>query len=158
MESKKKQSREPKEWMAETAKYTLAGAGVGLFVSAFQTAYAPRKGGSALDVVKKYSGTIGFMAAMGGIFAGVDAAVAQVRGKDDYVNNAVAGCAAGFIAGIRQRSIPAALGGCAFFATVMGTYEATGGFEGKMHGMTREEREEHRAKLIASVDDLKKHQ
>ncbi|KAJ2777467.1 hypothetical protein H4R18_005145 [Coemansia javaensis] len=149
-------SADKKDWKAEAATYTLGGAGVGLFVSAFQTAYSPRKGGSALDMFKRYGGTIGFMAAMGGIFAGVEAAAAQIRDKDDYVNPAVAGCAAGFVAGIRQRSIPAAFGACAFFAAAMGTYEYSGGFEGKMHGMTREQREELRAGLFASKKDLEK--
>ncbi|KAJ2308391.1 hypothetical protein H4R23_004856 [Coemansia sp. Cherry 401B] len=93
---------------------------------------------------------------MGGIFAGVDAVVSEVRGKDDYVNSAVAGCAAGLVAGIRKRSIPAALGSCAFFATAMGTYDFSGGFEGKMHGMTRDQRDEYRAGLFASAEDLKK--
>ncbi|KAJ2780176.1 hypothetical protein GGI15_003631 [Coemansia interrupta] len=153
----KTQHDEPKDWKKETAKYTLGGAGLGLFVSAFQTAYSPAKGGSALDVFTKHGGTIGFMAAMGGVFAGVDAATAEIRGKDDYVNSAVAGCAAGLIAGVRKRSIPAALGGCAFFATAMGTYDYSGGFEGKMHGMTRTQRDEYRAGLFASAEDLKKH-
>ncbi|KAJ2723797.1 hypothetical protein GGI07_002416 [Coemansia sp. Benny D115] len=145
-----------KDWKMETAKYTLGGAAVGLFASAFQTAYGPSKGGSALDVFTKHGGTIGFMAAMGGIFAGVDAAVSEIRGKDDYVNSAVAGCAAGLVAGVRKRSIPAALGGCAFFATAMGTYDYSGGFEGKMHGMTRKQRDEYRAGLFASTEDLAK--
>ncbi|KAJ2762816.1 hypothetical protein IWQ56_004963 [Coemansia nantahalensis] len=145
-----------KDWKTAAATYTLGGAGFGLFVSAFQTAYAPRKGGSALDVFGKYGSTIGFMAAMGGIFAGVDAAAAQIRGKDDYVNSAVAGCAAGLVAGIRKHSIPAALGSCAFFAAAMGTYDYSGGFEGKMHGMTRTQREEYRAGLFASEKDLQK--
>ncbi|KAJ2083290.1 hypothetical protein H4R24_000937 [Coemansia sp. RSA 988] len=147
---------EERDWKAETVKYTLGGAGLGLFVSSFQTAYSPRKSGGALDVFKKYGGTIGYMAAMGGVFAGVDAATAQIRGKDDYVNSAIAGCAAGFIAGIRKRSIPAAVGGCAFFATAMGTYDYSGGFDGKMHGMTREERDEYRAGLFASEKDMKR--
>ncbi|KAJ1733233.1 hypothetical protein LPJ61_001662 [Coemansia biformis] len=147
---------EKRDWKAAAVTYTLGGAGVGLFVSAFQTAYAPRKGGTGLDVLTKYGGTIGFMAAMGGIFAGVDAAAAQIRGKDDYLNSAAAGCAAGLIAGIRKRSIPAAVGSCAFIATTMGTYDYSGGFEGKMHGMTRTQREEHRAGLFASQKDLEK--
>ncbi|KAJ2159644.1 hypothetical protein GGF46_002889 [Coemansia sp. RSA 552] len=145
-----------KDWKTETAKYTLGGAGVGLFVSAFQTAYSPRKGGAALDVFKKYGGTIGYMAAMGGVFAGVDAAVSQIRGKNDYVGSAIGGCAAGLIAGARKRSIPAALGSCAFFATAMGTYDYSGGFEGTMHGMTREQRDEYRMGLFASEEDLRK--
>ncbi|KAJ1965380.1 hypothetical protein GGI12_000812 [Dipsacomyces acuminosporus] len=149
-------SHEPRDWKTETAKYTLGGAGVGLFASAFQTAYAPRKGGSALDVFTKHGSTIGFMAAMGGVFAGVDAAAAQIRGKEDFVNSTIAGCAAGLIAGARKRSIPAALGGCAFFGTAMGTYEYSGGFEGKMHGMSREQRDEYRSGLFASAEDLKK--
>ncbi|KAI8325118.1 NADH dehydrogenase 1 alpha subcomplex [Martensiomyces pterosporus] len=148
-------AHEPRDWKSETAKYTLGGAGVGLFASAFQTAYSSSKG-SALDVFTKHGGTIGFMAAMGGVFAGVDAASAQIRGKEDFVNSAIAGCAAGLIAGIRKRSIPAALGSCAFFGTAMGTYEYSGGFEGKMHGMTREQRDEYRSGLFASAEDLRK--
>ncbi|KAI9471174.1 hypothetical protein LPJ78_004223 [Coemansia sp. RSA 989] len=149
---------EKKDWKSEAAKYTLGGAGAGLFVSAFQTAYSPRQGGKAMDMFKKFGGTITFMAAMGGIFAGVDAAVSEARQKDDYVNSAVAGCAAGLVAGIRKRSIPAALGSCAFFGTAMGVYDMSGGFEGKMHGMTRDERDEYRAGLFASAEDLKKKQ
>ncbi|KAJ1852948.1 hypothetical protein GGH12_005167 [Coemansia sp. RSA 1822] len=150
------ETHEKRDWKLEAAKYTLGGAGAGLFVSAFQTAYSPRKGGKASDIFKRFGGTVTFMAAMGGIFAGVDAAMAEVRGQDDYVNSAVAGCAAGLIAGIRKRSIPAALGGCAFFATAMGSYEMSGGFEGKMHGMSRDERDEYRAGLFASTEDMKK--
>ncbi|KAJ1993885.1 hypothetical protein GGI04_005892 [Coemansia thaxteri] len=149
-------AHEERDWKLETAQYTLGGAGVGLVVSAFQTAYAPGKGGSALDMFRKHGGTIGFMAAMGGVFAGVDAAVSEIRGKDDHVNSAIAGCAAGLIAGARKRSIPAALGSCAFFATAMGTYQFSGGFEGAMHGMTREQRDDYRAGLFASAEDLKK--
>ncbi|KAJ2709105.1 hypothetical protein H4R19_004415 [Coemansia spiralis] len=149
-------SEEKKDWKAAAVTYTLGGAGVGLFVSAFQTAYAPRAGGTALDVFGKYGGTIGFMAAMGGVFAGVDAAAAQIRGKDDYLNSAAAGCAAGIVAGMRKRSIPAAVGSCAFIAATMGTYDYSGGFEGKMHGMSRTEREEYRAGLFASQKDLEK--
>ncbi|KAJ2351128.1 hypothetical protein GGF43_004121, partial [Coemansia sp. RSA 2618] len=77
-------TQEKRDWKSEAATYTLGGAGVGLFVAAFQTAYSPRKGGKASDVFKKFGGTIGFMAAMGGIFAGVDAAAAEIRGKEDY--------------------------------------------------------------------------
>ncbi|KAJ2689105.1 hypothetical protein IWW39_001744 [Coemansia spiralis] len=131
---------EERDWKLETAKYTLGGAGIGMLASAFQTAYAPTK----------------TVAAMGGVFAGVDAAAAQIRGKDDYKNSAIAGCAAGLIAGARQRSIPAALGSCAFFAASMATYEYSGGFEGAMHGMTREQRDEYRAGIFASAADLRK--
>ncbi|KAJ1940560.1 hypothetical protein FBU59_003774, partial [Linderina macrospora] len=112
----------------------------------------------ALSVFTQHGSTIGFMAAMGGVFAGVDAASAQIRGKEDFVNSAVAGCAAGMIAGIRKRSIPAGIGGCLFFGTTMGTYEYSGGFEGKMKGMTREQRDEYRSGLFASAEDLKKSQ
>lgn len=148
-------THEHKDWKTETAKYTVGGAGVGLLVGAFQTAYAPREGGSAMDMFGKYRSTIGYMAAMGGVFAGVDAAMSEVRGKEDYVNSVVAGCAAGLIAGARKRSIPVALGSCAFFATAMGTYDYSGGFQGSMSGMTREQRDEYRSGLFASAKDLK---
>ncbi|KAJ2614956.1 hypothetical protein EV177_001790 [Coemansia sp. RSA 1804] len=145
----------PKDWKMETAKYALGGAGIGLFVSAFQTAYSPRKGGSALDLFGKFGGTIWFLGAMGGAYAGVSAATEQIRGKDDYLNDVAGGCAAGLIAGLRKRSIPVALGSCAFFAASMGTYEYSGGLQGKMHGMSREERDEYRASFFASENDFR---
>ncbi|KAJ2550399.1 hypothetical protein EV175_004085 [Coemansia sp. RSA 1933] len=152
------QQTELKDWKLETAKYALCGTGVGLFASAFQTAFSSRKGGGAMDMFKVYGSTIWFLAAMGGIFAGTNAAAAQIRGKNDYLNDAAGGCAAGMIAGLRKRSIPAALGGCAFFATTMATYEYSGGVLGTMHGMTREQRDEHRSRLFATAEELRRNQ
>ena len=42
------------------------------------------------------------LAAMGATFAFTDAFVANQRQKDDAFNGAVAGCAAGFLAGIKS--------------------------------------------------------
>jgi hypothetical protein len=41
---------------------------------------------------------------MGGTFALTDSWVANVRRKDDHLNGVAAGCAAGFLAGIRGMS------------------------------------------------------
>ena len=43
-------------------------------------------------------------AAMGATFAATESIVANTREKNDYLNGAAGGCAAGFLAGIRGTS------------------------------------------------------
>lgn len=45
---------------------------------------------------------------------------------DDWANGAAGGCAAGFTAGVKARSLPMAIGACAGMATLIGTFEAAG--------------------------------
>ena len=45
---------------------------------------------------------------------------------DDALNAAAGGCAAGFIAGVRARSLPLAFGACAAMGTAIGTFSAAG--------------------------------
>lgn len=42
------------------------------------------------------------------------------------MNAAAGGCAAGFIAGVRARSLPLAFGACAAMGTAIGTFSAAG--------------------------------
>jgi hypothetical protein len=42
------------------------------------------------------------------------------------LNAAAGGCAAGFIAGVRARSLPLAFGACAAMGTAIGTFSAAG--------------------------------
>lgn len=65
-------------------------------------------------------------AAMGGIFSYTDATVANFRQKDDAINGAVGGCAAGLVLGAAARSVPMMFGGCASLAALIGTFDAAG--------------------------------
>ncbi|GAC97462.1 mitochondrial import inner membrane translocase subunit [Pseudozyma hubeiensis SY62] len=65
-------------------------------------------------------------AAMGGIFSYTDSTVANFRQKDDAVNGAIGGCAAGFVLGAAARSVPMMFGGCASLAALIGTFDAAG--------------------------------
>lgn len=63
---------------------------------------------------------------MGGIFSYTDSTVANFRQKDDAVNGAIGGCAAGFVLGAAARSVPMMFGGCASLAALIGTFDAAG--------------------------------
>ena len=65
-----------------------------------------------MGIFTRTGGTIGLFAAMGASFAFVDRTMANARETEDAINGAAAGCAAGFIAGLKNRSIPQAFGGC----------------------------------------------
>lgn len=63
---------------------------------------------------------------MGGIFSYTDSTVANFRQKDDAVNGAIGGCAAGVVLGAAARSVPMMFGGCASLAALIGTFDAAG--------------------------------
>ncbi|RSH92199.1 hypothetical protein EHS25_008614 [Saitozyma podzolica] len=107
------------------SKVTLQSAGVGLLVSAVQNALEKHDKG-AMGIVTRTGGTIAFFAAMGFSFSYTQAAVANLRATDDALNSAAGGCAAGFIAGVRARSLPMAFGACAAMGTMIGTFSAAG--------------------------------
>ncbi|TXT07248.1 hypothetical protein VHUM_03418 [Vanrija humicola] len=107
------------------SRVTLQSAGVGLLVSAVQNALDKHDRG-AMGVVTRTGGTIGFFAAMGFAYSFTQSFVSNTRETDDALNGAAGGCAAGFIAGVRARSLPIAVGACAGMATLIGTFEAAG--------------------------------
>jgi hypothetical protein len=88
---------------------------------------------------------------------------------DDALNAAAGGCAAGFIAGVRARSLPLAFGACAAMGTAIGTFSAAGNvsalstfqwFQTDKQSLTgtdrmsipRPEREERRLKFFKQRD------
>ena len=114
-------SYEPKPTLERTFRATLQAGAVGLVLSTVQNALGKHAHG-AMGVVTRTGGTIGFfgntiqyslffynsnifyyLAAMGAVFAFTDAVVANERQKNDALNGAAAGCAAGFLTGIRCR-------------------------------------------------------
>jgi hypothetical protein len=114
-------SYEPKPTLKQTFRITLQAGTVGLVLSTVQNALGKHRHG-AMGVVTRTGGTIGFfgntiqyslflynsnifyhLAAMGATFAFTEAFVANEREKNDALNGAAAGCAAGFLTGIRCR-------------------------------------------------------
>ncbi|KAJ9479357.1 Complex I-B14.7 [Pseudozyma hubeiensis] len=102
-----------------------ASAGAGLLVSAIQNSVQTHNKG-ALGVFTRTGSTIALFTAMGGIFSYTDSTVANFRQKDDAVNGAIGGCAAGFVLGAAARSVPMMFGGCASLAALIGTFDAAG--------------------------------
>ncbi|KAF9518310.1 hypothetical protein BS47DRAFT_334909 [Hydnum rufescens UP504] len=64
---------------------------------------------------------------MGATFALGESVVANIRQTNDPLNGVAGGCAAGFLAGIRARSFPIALGSCVVLGGMIGTLDASGG-------------------------------
>ncbi|KZT37425.1 hypothetical protein SISSUDRAFT_1022938 [Sistotremastrum suecicum HHB10207 ss-3] len=116
---------EPKKAVASAVTMGLYSGGVGLFISTIQNALGSHNRG-ALGVFTRTGGTIGFFAVMGATFALSEAVVGNLRSKNDALNAAAGGCAAGLVAGARARSVPLGLGSCLAIGALMGAFDATG--------------------------------
>ncbi|KAF5374813.1 hypothetical protein D9758_000337 [Tetrapyrgos nigripes] len=108
-------------------------AAVGTVVSTLQNALGSHSRGAA-GVFTRSGSTITFFTAMGAAFAFTESMVANQREKNDAINGAAGACAAGFLAGIRARSLPVSLAGCAFLGTVVGLFDQAGQFTGNRAG------------------------
>ncbi|KAG6842261.1 hypothetical protein C0991_000231 [Blastosporella zonata] len=129
---------DPKPTLKYASVIGLQAGAVGVFVSAIQNALGSHSAG-AMGFVTRTGGTIALFAGMGATFALTESLVANQRRKDDHVNGAAGACAAGFLAGIRARSIPMAVGGCVVLGAAMGTFDYSGQLSGEA-GVTQEER------------------
>ncbi|KAI0669807.1 hypothetical protein C8Q78DRAFT_976537 [Trametes maxima] len=116
---------DPKPSLQYASAVGLQAAGVGALVSAIQNALGTHTSGAA-GFLTRTGGTIGFFAAMGATFALTESVVANQREVDDALNGAAGGCAAGFLAGIRARSLPLAVASCAVLGTAIGTLDYNG--------------------------------
>ncbi|KAJ7706240.1 hypothetical protein B0H17DRAFT_1036363 [Mycena rosella] len=72
-----------------------------------------------------FLGPVGILTAVGATFAVTEAVVANQRETDDAMNGAAGACAAGFLLGLRSRSLPAAIGACTLMGGMMGMYDYT---------------------------------
>ena len=70
----------------------------GLLVSSIQNSLSKHNAG-AMGIFTRTGGTIALFTVMGGVFSFTDSFVANSREKNDSVNGAVGGCAAGLVAG-----------------------------------------------------------
>ncbi|KAI8990521.1 hypothetical protein BD414DRAFT_413709 [Trametes punicea] len=116
---------DPKPTLRYASAVGLQAAGIGALVSAVQNALGRHSSGAA-GFLTRTGGTIGFFAAMGATFALTESVVANQRQVDDPLNGAAGACAAGFLAGIRARSLPMAVATCAVLGTAMGTLDYNG--------------------------------
>jgi len=131
---------EPRPSLRYASIAGLQAAGVGAFVSAIQNALGTHSRGAS-GFFTRTGGTIGFFAAMGFTFALTDAVVANTREKDDALNGVAGGCAAGFLAGIRARSLPMAVASCAVLGAAVGTFDYGGkNIAGSREPETQEEK------------------
>ncbi|CAK5280513.1 unnamed protein product [Mycena citricolor] len=95
---------------------------------------------------------IGLFTAVGATYAFTEATVANAREVDDSINSAAGACAAGFLLGLSQRSLPMAVGTC----SVMGSfaylqqYTKTDG-----HGVKKPDAEKSFFKSSSPFDDVK---
>ncbi|KDR84927.1 hypothetical protein GALMADRAFT_233397 [Galerina marginata CBS 339.88] len=128
---------EAKSPLQEAARIGLQGGVVGLVLSSIQNALGTHSYG-AMGVLTRTGGTIGFFAAMGATFKFTETFVANERQKSDALNGAAGGCAAGFLAGVRARSIPMALGGCILLGGAIATFDYSGQLGGD--STTKEEK------------------
>ncbi|GJJ68815.1 NADH dehydrogenase (ubiquinone) 1 alpha subcomplex subunit 11 [Entomortierella parvispora] len=120
------------------------GAGVGLLVSAVQNSIGTHSHG-ATGVFARTGGTIGVFAAMAGVFAATDSAVANVRETKDAWNSVAAGCATGIVAGGFQRNAQTMVFGCVGMGALMGAFDLSGSsLKGKYADMTEQQKQEWR--------------
>ncbi|KAI0734454.1 hypothetical protein C8Q72DRAFT_770183 [Fomitopsis betulina] len=133
----------PKPTLAYASAIGFQAAAVGAFVSAIQNALGTHKAGAS-GFLTRTGGTIGFFGAMGATFALTESFVANTREKDDALNGAAGACAAGFLAGIRKRSLPIAVASCAVLGAAMGTFD----YGGKSLQGSNESKEEQRKRFF----------
>ncbi|CAG8749970.1 3658_t:CDS:2 [Dentiscutata erythropus] len=126
-----------KDVFTHTLKYATGFGAFGLLMSAVQNAITRHDHGAA-GVITRTGKIITGYALVGGIFAGTESIVANVRKTDDWVNGAVAGCTAGLTAGIRA---------CFGMATILSVYDWAGQWQGLTSGMTDQEKREWKKKI-----------
>ncbi|KAF9918306.1 hypothetical protein BX616_009498 [Lobosporangium transversale] len=134
----------PKAPIQEGLQAGAIGAGVGLLVSAAQNSVGSHSYG-ATGVFARTGGTIGIFAAMAGVFAATDSAVANARQTKDAWNSVAAGCASGLVAGGFQRNAQTMVFGCLGMGTMMGIFDLSGNsLKGKYAEIAEQQKQEWR--------------
>ncbi|KAF8506929.1 hypothetical protein F5888DRAFT_1579519, partial [Russula emetica] len=133
-------SFEPRPTIQYAATVGMQAALVGAFVSSVQNALGTHSRGAS-GFLTRTGGTIGFFAAMGATFAATESIVANQRETQDSLNGVAGGCAAGFLAGIRARSLPIAVASCAVIGAAVGTFDTAGqSLRGDQEALSYEEK------------------
>ncbi|TRM60201.1 hypothetical protein BD626DRAFT_505780 [Schizophyllum amplum] len=121
---------EPKSTLEYSGKAALQGAAIGTLMSGIQNALQHHSHG-AMGIFTRTGSTIGFFTAMGFTFAATEAYVGNLRQRNDYWNGIAGGCAAGFLAGLRARSVPLMLAASAGLGATIGMYDFGTGITGQ---------------------------
>ncbi|KAJ5224433.1 uncharacterized protein N7469_007936 [Penicillium citrinum] len=122
-------SYHPKDAVSAAIRALAITGGIG-FVGAAAQVTVHKQNMSPLAVVTRFGGTMTMLGGMGGTYAFVRAASANLRQVEDPWNTAVAGFSAGALLGLRARTFPAVLGYGAVTATAMAAFDYTQGLYG----------------------------
>jgi len=122
---------QPKDAIETSIKSATMTGGAGLFLAAVQNTIL-RENVGAFGVFTRFGGTIALFAAMGGTYAFVSTASANLRQKNDPYNQGLGGFFAGTLVGLRKRTFPSVLGnGLALGVVLAGVHLAGGSFIGE---------------------------
>ncbi|RMZ91870.1 hypothetical protein DV736_g912, partial [Chaetothyriales sp. CBS 134916] len=116
----------PKDAIALALRSGAVTGSGGLLISAVQNTLQ-RQNVGALGVVSRFGGTTAMFAVVGVAYGFTSAAASNLRQKDDFWDQVYGGATAGFLLGLRNRSMASALGTSLMFGSVMGVVAYTGG-------------------------------
>jgi len=116
----------PQDTIARSIRSATMTGGAGLLMAAVQNTVA-RENIGAFGVFTRFGATCALFAAMGGTYAFVSTASANLRQKNDPYNNALGGFFAGALVGLRKRSMPSVLGNGLALGVVLAGVQYTGG-------------------------------
>jgi len=137
---------EHKSGIGYATKVGMQAGGVGALMACLQRIIGPPLMPQGSGFWSIASRNVGFFAAMGATFAFTETMVANQRQKNDPLNGMAGGCAAGFLAGIRARSLPMAVAGCAAVGAAVGGFDYSGQLAGQT--VSPEKREERRRQFF----------
>jgi hypothetical protein len=137
---------EPKPGFAYATKVAVQAAGAGTLLAALQRIVGPPLLAPGSGFWATAGRNAGVFAAMGATFAFTETAVANHRQTNDPLNGMAGGCAAGFLAGIRARSLPMAVAGCAAVGAAVGGFDYSGQLAGE--SASPEKKEERRKRFF----------
>jgi len=116
----------PQDAIAISVKSATMTGGAGLLVAAAQNTMS-RTNVGAFGVFTRFGNTIALFAAMGGTYAFISTASANLREKRDPWNHAMGGFVAGALVGLRKRSLPSLLGNGAALGVILAGVQFAGG-------------------------------
>ncbi|KAK6352820.1 hypothetical protein TWF696_004821 [Orbilia brochopaga] len=116
----------PKDAVASTMKAVMYSGTAGLIVSGVQNALA-RENRGLFGVFTKTGTTFGMFVLMGGTYAFIKDASANLREKSDAWNAGLGGFFAGSLIGIPSGRMPRVVGFGAGLGIILATFEAAGG-------------------------------
>ncbi|KAF7504168.1 hypothetical protein GJ744_002637 [Endocarpon pusillum] len=116
---------QPKDTIQAAAKATLYTGSAGLLFAAVQNTLT-RQNIGALGVFTRFGGSIGLFAGVGGTYAFISTASANLREKNDPYNQALGGFCAGALLGVPKRQMSSVIGRGVLVAITLAAASYTG--------------------------------